>query len=426
MPDVPSGVHPRPRPASPDTGPEGLASEGAGDRAVEMRILRCCARRELSPEQSDELRSLLADVIDWGGLFELAGRHKMLPLLWWHVKQHAALVEPAWAARLQWQFQQNASRMLRLTAELLRLIELFDSHGVLAVAYKGPALGAYLYGSLALRQSGDLDLLVRRQDVARARALLLESGYRPRRALSEGGTEFMRRSRYAEEFDRDGVHLELHWAFTNGDVDLALDLDELAPRLFQVSLGPRTIPIFGVADHLLILCVHGSKHRWDRIEWLCGVAELLRAHGTEIAWDVVHDRARRLGVDRMLLLGVLLAHELLDAPVPPPTLERARGVGAVVELAGLVPALFTAPPVDVEQGSSLETDLFRLRLRERPRDRLRFVWYRLTTPSRPESWSAVGIGGLWLPVHGFLRPLRLLSKLPAAIGRHRRAAGTRS
>jgi hypothetical protein len=315
--------------------------------------------------------------------------------------------------------------MLRLSGELLSLTRSLAAEAIVAVPYKGPTLGEHLYGNLALRQSGDLDLLVRRKDVSRARAILLERGYRPRHTLAAGGEEFMIRSRYSEELDRpDGMTVELHWAFTNGDVALDLGLEELIPNLRALPLGGGSVAMFGDEDLLLILCVHGSKHRWDRLEWLCGVGELLRRSAQELEWDRVLKRASALGVRRMLLLGVLLAKELLDAPTPERIVLRARSDRAVRTLAAEVPRHFLADTIDGDDAGNLATDLFRLQLRERPRDRLRFVWYRLTTPSRPESWSAVPIGKHWLPVHGFLRPFRVLAKLPPAFRRYLNAPRT--
>jgi hypothetical protein len=80
----------------------------------------------------------------------------------------------------------------------------------------------------------------------------------------------------------------------------------------------------------------------------------------------------------------------------------ARRDRTVARLAAEVPELFLADAVVGDETGNLAADLSRLQLR----DRLRFVWYRLTSPSQPERWSAVPVGGHWLPLHGFLRPSR--------------------
>lgn len=392
----------------------------------EMRLLLCCARRRMTPEHAEELRALVRAGIDWEGLASLAGRNKMLPLLWWHLgREVSTLPEPA-ASSLRYAFVHNAAQMLRHSAELLELGRLFATEGIAMVPYKGPVLAAQLYGNIALRQAGDLDILVRRSDVGRARALLHARGYRPRHALDRGGEEFMLRSRYSEELERpDGPSVELHWGFTNGDVGLALDLDSLAGRLRAAALGGGGVPVFGPEDLLLVLCIHGGKHRWDRLEWICGVAELMRAGSDDLEWSALLERAIELGVRRMVLLGVLLAHDLLGAPAPAEIVRLARSDAAVTRLAREVPALLLLDEIDGDGAGDLATDLFRLQLRERPRDRLRFIWYRLTTPSRPESWSSVALGKRWLPVHGVVRPFQLAAKLLPALRRYRLAGRAR-
>jgi hypothetical protein len=402
--------------------PSRTAGGGGPLDTPEFRLLLCCARRDMTPEYRQEIRTLLRSDIQWDRLFALATRHKMLPLVWANLQADMSASAPRAAQTLQRAFMGNASRMLRLSGELLELTTLLGGRGITVVPYKGPALGAYLYGNLAFRQAGDLDLLVRPRDVGATRDLLLERGYRPRHALSEGGAAFMLRSRYSEEWDREqGMSVELHWRFTNGDVGLPLDLDVLAPRLRTMPLGGGVVSTFGREDLLLILCIHGCKHRWDRLEWLCGVAELLRASSHDLDWSTVLDRATALGVRRMLLLGVLLAHDLLDAPVPEPFVQRARADHPVSTLATRVPALLVADAEDADDAGNLGTDAFRFQLRERWRDRVRFLWYRVTTPSRPESWSAVAVGKHWLPVHGFRRPFQILVKLLPALRQHRLA-----
>lgn len=392
----------------------------------EMQLLVCCARRQMGAEEAAYLQALLRAPLDWDRVVGLAGRHKMLPLLAWHLKSEMAAIPRPVAELLQRTFLANAGQMLRLSGELLDLARLFTTERIPVVPYKGPALGAYLYGNLALRQAGDLDILVRRADVVRARELLTRRGYLPRHALRPGGDQFMVRSRYSEVFDgKNGLTVELHWAFTNGDVGLALDLDALAPNLQTTVLGGGSVSIFGREDLLLTLCIHGSKHRWDRLEWLCGVAELLRVSSNDLDWKALTGRATALGTRRMLQLGVLLAHELLGAPVPAPVVKLARADRAVSRLAVEVPGLLTTDPVDAEEAGDLATDLFRLRLRERGRDQLRFIWYRLTTPSKPESWSAVAVGKRWVPVHGFLRPFRVMTRLLPALRHHRVATRNR-
>lgn len=378
-------------------------------QSSEMQLLLCVARPQLTPPDVAHLQALIADDLDWDGLLRAALRHKLLPLLAHHLRAHSSQLPAAIRDRLRVWSLQSTWAALALSGELVGLVAGLEERGVLAVPYKGPALATQLYGSPALRPAGDLDLVIRRRDIAQARDFLLTRGYRPRHTLGRGGEVFMVRSRYSEGFTHDEfATVELHWAFTNGDIAFPLDLEVLAPRLETMAFGGRQIPAFAWEDLLIILSVHGAKHRWDRLEWICGVAEIVRRTPD---LERVLSRSRTLGVRRMLLLGLLTAHELLAAPVPGSVLHSARQDAAVRHAASRVPGFLVRESLDGAEGDSLPTDLFRYRLRERWRDRVRYVLYRVTTPSQPERWAAVTLGARVIPLHVFVRPFRLLSRL---------------
>lgn len=374
---------------------------------AEMELLIAVARARPDAQGVNRMRTLLGRVHDWPALLVRASRHKMLPLLTMHL-QHVHDQVPSEMCRLLAVYSLESDRlMLRIIREMKDLFTMLEMEGIVAVPYKGPVLGAQLYGSALARQAGDIDILVSRADAVRARALLLGRGYFPRHPLGRGGERFMFRSRYSETFDHaSGTTVELHWAFTNGDIALRLTLEEMLPNLERVSVRGASFPVFGREDLLLTLCVHGSKHRWERLEWLCGLGEAIRSGG-QVDWDGLLQRATAMGVCREVLLGVLLAHDLLGVVVPERVLDAARADAPVTYLAAQVPRLLAQKSNDAE-ADSLATDLFRFRLRKRRRDRLRFVLYRILTPSQPERWRAVSVGSVVLPLHGFVRPFRLL------------------
>ncbi|MEO8342158.1 MAG: nucleotidyltransferase family protein, partial [Nitrospirota bacterium] len=85
--------------------------------------------------------------------------------------------------------------------------------------------------------------------------------------------------------------------------------------LHFVSIGRRSgVIVFwyrpmvrGMApeEFLIILCLHGSKHGWERLKWVADVAELLRSQW--INWKRVFSTAAERKCHRMLLLGLALA-----------------------------------------------------------------------------------------------------------------------
>src|SRR5207245_2379032 len=115
-----------------------------------------------------------------------------------------------------------------------------------------------------------------------------------------------------------------------------------------------------------------------RLEWICDVAQLVRRQ-PDLHWESIVTRARARGCGRMVLLGLLLACDLLEAPVPTSLLARARANASVRSLAQLVQSrLFTNPTAAADPWN---TRVFQLRVLERWRDRVRFILRLTFTPS---------------------------------------------
>jgi hypothetical protein len=393
-------VSPAPAPGS------GIAS------SAELELLLLCGRVRRTERSRATMRTLLGGPIDWVRFRSLAAGHRMLALVNLHLRDEPGAVPLSELEWLREQAQTNARIVLLLTGELLRVLEMLREAGVPAVPYKGPVLAMQLYGDLALRPAGDLDILVRKADVPRARELLMADGYTDRYGLTSPNVAFRLAHRYCEDFlGPHGIRLDLHWAFTNGDVPFPLTLEELTPRLETIRLGDEEVPAFSREDLLLILCVHGAKHRWDRLEWICGVSELLDAP-TPLDWDQVLGRAARLRSVRTLLLGVLLAHDLLEASVVDDVVRKAKddrwALRLVADVRGrLDPQITRGGPVS----SLLSHNMFQLPLQDGVRDWSRYLLYRLTTPNRPTAWRTLSVGPLSVPVHAVTWPLRLVWRL---------------
>jgi hypothetical protein len=123
------------------------------------------------------------------------------------------------------------------------------------------------------------------------------------------------------------------------------------------------------------LCEHGSKHLWERLTWICDVAELVQ-RDQDLDWERIGVEARRSDGHRTVALGLRLAEDLLGVPVPEPMRAHARDP-VVGGLAGHVRATLFRDRR--QRPGFLEQARFHLRLRERRRHRLRYCWMAATT-----------------------------------------------
>jgi hypothetical protein len=378
----------------------------------EIELLLCCARTSSSPETVARIAALLGEHIDWKLVLRMAQEHRVSSLLYWQLSGASPEDVPKDVLdKLRTHFQANQFRNLFLTGELLKLLGELEANGIPAIPYKGPVLATSVYGHLALREFSDLDVLVRKSDVVKAKEVLSYLGYGPHYRMTRAQEQFLL------EYDRqfallrdDGCVVELHWTVTPRPVYFLLGPEYLWQRAERASLGSRAVASFSPEDLLLILSVHGSTHLWERISWICDIAELVRVAGN-LDWEGLMKRASALNCKRMLLLGLVLANDLLDAVLPEEVLHEAQADAEVKALAADVQGkLFPENASARDRFEGLARWLFHFRMIERLRDKLRYCMLRATTPTFFDL-ELVQLPVVLFPCYPLLRPIRLGGKL---------------
>ena len=301
-------------------------------------------RTALSPE----LRILLAAAgpapaagpietgrFDSNELFRLAGAHRMIPLLHALAADGNLEVPDALRQKLTDEAQAIAQHNLRLTAELLDLLAGFARREVPVLVWKGPALALAAYGNLALRGFYDLDLLVAPGAIPAAARVLAEGGY----SIALGSPDVLHSIYLAGEYHfpfrkRDGgMALELHAAVVPYYFAASPRFTGLWARRAACALGRESLPVLGPEDLVLSLALHGAKHCWWQLESVATLGRLL-ARSPALDYIALEDRARRLGVRRILGLALRLAETFtgIALPHPPPPCATTEAlVGQVID-----------------------------------------------------------------------------------------------
>lgn len=375
----------------------------------EAEIIFRCARSSPNSEEADRLQALIEAGIDWSTVIRGAERHGLRPLVATHLR--AAFRDgaaPGALAELELAATATARRNVALTAELFRLLEGFDQAGIRVLPYKGPVLAGAVYGSVALREFFDLDLLVRRGDVRAAAHVLRAAGYRAELPLTPAQEAAVLGSRHELVFVReDGrVVVELQWRVVPGYFAFDLDHGRLWDRAEWVQLAGRKVPTLRPEDLVLALCVHGTKHLWERLVWVLDVAELMRVR-TDVDWGEVVAMARNLGALRMLGLGLRLASDLPGAAIPP-RLARDLLVDPVVDRLANQTWERTLGSSGAPGGIARAAH-FHLGARERYRDRVRYC-ARLALATTPGDWAAVRLPDALFPLYSLVRLARVVLK----------------
>lgn len=375
----------------------------------EEELLLRCARACVGTEPVERVMEPLRQVTDWEYLFRLASGHAMAPLVFHLLNQIDASELPRpLLTQLQRASRDRARRSLELTAGLFRLLDLFELNSIPAVAFKGPVLASSLYGNVGLREFCDLDVLIRREDALRTKEVLLAHGYRTDLPTSSAREAAYLRARHELHFTpEDGAFsIEIHQAFVAPYHCFPFDYDSLWFRLQRTRLCGREIPTLAAEDLLLVLSVHGTKHMWSRLGWLCDIARLLVVSGPQLDWCRVLERAHALGVSRMLSVALLLSSRVLGAPTPAEIGTRGEKDASALRLARrVVNALFE------EEGGhgSFRQHIFFLKSRERLRDKFLYCSRLAFTPTE-EDHSVLHLPALLAPLRYPFHAIRVAGK----------------
>ena len=383
----------------------------------EHELVVCCSRTQVSDQTTAQIRTLLENGIDWDYLYLFARRHSVLSLLYLQLSTIApASVPPEELSRLRDYYQKNAGRNLYLTNELGRILRDFESAGIEAIPYKGPALAISAYGNLDLRRFVDLDIMVRKADVLRAKELLIAQGYGSGTEWSRAQQSLLLRSQHNLMLSRESGRMivELHWEVAPDLFATSFQAEQLWDRLEPIKLNNFAVRSLSAEDLLLSLCVHGSKHLWTRLAWICDIAEILKSR-RDLDWAALRAQAQFTGTERMMFLGLYLAFCLFDAPLPDDLKSRVLSDKTITSLAQEVAvALFAGiEPVLPTLRQSLG---FNFRLRKSWRLRMRYCRF-LIKPTDGDL-GAVNLPGPLTFAYYIIRPFRLLRA-----DRERRLAG---
>ncbi|MEO0841225.1 MAG: nucleotidyltransferase family protein, partial [Cyanobacteria bacterium J06643_5] len=289
-------------------------------------LLIYCARADLKPSEIEKIKIIVKQEIDWQKLIETANFHKLIPLLYQKLKRICPeLVPNEILMQLKQQFQNNATRNLFITSELLKLLDLFESYQIHATPIKGAVLAVSAYGNVAFRQFGDLDILVREKDAIKARDLLVSVGYESTYNFTRKQEVARLKSPYCKDNNyfhkHTGVNLDFHWQLLQKYLSFPLHHEELWQRHGTVSIAGKTVRNLSPEDNLLFLCIHGSRDRWNKLRLISDVAHLISI-SPEMNWVWLMQQAKKLGCTRRFLLGMLLAENLLGTELPKEILQN--------------------------------------------------------------------------------------------------------
>jgi len=382
----------------------------------EIELLLCCVRPLVNDTNVNRIKALVQGDIDWQYLIQTAYRHGVIPLLYGNLSNICPQLIPA---SFQQQLQRNqyarTQRNLMLTSKLIKLLELFEANDIPVIPFKGPILAISAYGDISRRDFFDLDILVRKQDFLKTKELLTTQGYQPYSNNSEKEAAYLsslndkQQKAYLQSHwelhmvDSDRVTIDVHHGMLPKQFSFLFDTEWLWQYAQPKPFANRMVLNLSSEDSILILCSQGAKDCWQQLNRICDIAQVLSTCG-EINWEQVCHRATSLRMTRILLLGLLLAHELLEVELPKTILQQIQANPLLNSLASQIYTQLFYQSESSVANEKVNSSFFHLSMIEHPLDKIRYCFEHLVVPTVADE--------VFLPLPQFLSflyyPLRLI------------------
>lgn len=275
-----------------------------------LLIIECCKEKP----SEDKISYYAKKVKDWNTFLYQVGTHGVLPLVYKSLKILKKTFIPLdILSSLKDNYFKIAKDNILLSSELIKITKLFDLNNIKYINFKGASLSYSVYGDITLRQYCDLDILVELKDKFKINELLKNIGY-------ENEYLFLKKTGYENInvitfFNKDlGTTIEIHFELISKSYAINLYDINLFKETNILNLKNNDIKVFNKEFLFIYLCLHGSKHIYERVSWICDINKLLI--DKTINWELVIKYAKSINIERTVLSSIYLASITFETKLP--------------------------------------------------------------------------------------------------------------
>ncbi|GAB2545380.1 nucleotidyltransferase domain-containing protein [Spirosoma aerophilum] len=291
------------------------------DPSPELTLLLMACTIGVSTDKKNQITQFISqNPINWPRLNILADRHRLKPFLYRTLQQVTATPE-AVLSTLRNDCRLSATDNLLKLHHYHSLEALLKENSIDYFPLKGVYLAEHGYPDTSLRILGDIDLLIRKEDVYRTIALLKEHEYylsdKHKTHWQQGEEtvladlfeiDLFKRFSPTSQFD-----IDLHWHVMGFNKDYVLfDLD------YVRSQPQRAHELMIV----LLITHHGVNGVWQQINYINDLYFLLSQADPD--WDWLLKELARLGFDNVFLTGLAFCCQIWDLKLPASLMARVN------------------------------------------------------------------------------------------------------
>ncbi|MDP2939669.1 MAG: nucleotidyltransferase family protein [Candidatus Omnitrophota bacterium] len=297
---------------------------------LERDFLIYCSRTTIDDEIKERLKSLAASHLDWFSLVEKAARQGVAQFLYLHL----SMLDEVWSTipkeskdRLKQFYYKILERNWLIQLELHKVVLLLNQEGIEAIVLKGASLLETVYKNIGLRPMSDVDLLVKRKNLTKIRAVLQGAGYQKPDFLDQESLEKFGGEVYL--YKEGGVFLDIHTNLSQyerfQDV-FRIDLDEEIWNKSKIIKGSQGDLRILNPNHLIMhLCMHHAiVHSFAGLFRFCDIREVILTYQKDIDWPYLIVKARLYKMKRIVYYSLVLTQQLFGKIISEDILEALK------------------------------------------------------------------------------------------------------
>ena len=238
---------------------------------------------ELSPDQ-------------WKKLADLAGEHKVLPLVFNAVRLLPQLQGTEMFAQMRQQSRRQIILQTQKTYDFLSLYKSMRNDGATPLVVKG-IICRNLYPQPDLRPSSDEDLLIPPHQFPLCHEALLQHGLQTTATVEQQEKDYEIPYRSATS----PLYIELHKHLFPPESDAYGDLNRFFEGVFDRAITEDSVYTLSHTDHLFYLICHAFKHFLHSgfgIRQVCDIILYANEYGSRIDWMQVLNNCKEIRADK--------------------------------------------------------------------------------------------------------------------------------
>jgi len=254
--------------------------------------------------------------LDWERIIGLAQKTGVASVLFASLKAKDVTPPPPAAERIRKIYLTSAARNTRIFHEVGKILRALQAADIPVIPLKGIWLAESVYGNIALRSMGDVDLWVSRSRLDAARQVMHSLGYSSRSKTNRPQALQDALVGETQMFKTNAPMVELHWNVFPGEwLRHTARIDEQV--IWQRTLPPNreNMPRLSAEDAIIHICVHLAVNHQMSDAALRTLVDLDYARQKlQIDWSVVVRRARAWRVSSATWLVLQTLADLFGDP----------------------------------------------------------------------------------------------------------------